>query len=512
MEKLKLYKKQIKFHLILNLVFGIFITFSTYYNLPLKYFSDYLIYFIHFLMLQFTVFGFLYILSINKYIFYATFPPLFIFYSLFSYWVYTQDITVSGSIIQAAIETKMNIAIDLISLPLLLYFFLIIGVLIFIIKLYNKLHINQLKSPLILFSIIGILTFFIVENYKFGVFKRRLPYSLTFAIINYSNKPELKISSISNKIKHRQTSINIIFVLGESVRADHLRLNNYSRNTTPLLNEIKNVISLPNVYTPFTYTAISVPQILTNTSITQIKTSPIYSLYSILNNSNFKTYWIGNQTPEKSYYSFINENNYVELIDKFHSVLSFHKKLDNELIPPFKKIFNKTTNQFITLHMIGSHWWYENRYSKNFRKYKPVINSKYIPSLTKNEIINSYDNTILYLDNFLHSIISILKKEHTETILIYLSDHGEILGENGKWLHAQNDGSSTNPAMIVWYSDEFKKAHPDKVRNLKNNADKKITTDFFFNSILDLIEVENFNYVKSKSIFYNKNNYVNEEN
>ncbi len=73
MELLKKYKPQIKFHFILNLVVVIFITFSSYYNLPLNYISDYLIYFIHLLILQFTVFGFLYILSINKYVFYIIF-------------------------------------------------------------------------------------------------------------------------------------------------------------------------------------------------------------------------------------------------------------------------------------------------------------------------------------------------------------------------------------------------------------------------------------------------------
>ena len=77
----------------------------------------------------------------------------------------------------------------------------------------------------------------------------------------------------------------------------------------------------------------------------------------------------------------------------------------------------------------------------------------------------------------------------------------EILGENGKWLHAQNDESSTNPAMIVWFSNEFEKAYPNKIKNLKNNASKKITTDFFFHSILDLIDIQNFEYQKSNSIF-----------
>ena len=55
--------------------------------------------------------------------------------------------------------------------------------------------------------------------------------------------------------------------------------------------------------------------------------------------------------------------------------------------------------------------------------------------------------------------------------------------------------------MIVWFSNEFEKAYPNKIKNLKNNASKKITTDFFFHSILDLIDIQNFEYQKSNSIF-----------
>jgi glucan phosphoethanolaminetransferase (alkaline phosphatase superfamily) len=155
--------------------------------------------------------------------------------------------------------------------------------------------------------------------------------------------------------------------------------------------------------------------------------------------------------------------------------------------------------------MIGSHWWYESRYPDKFRVFKPVIKSKYIPSNTSEEMINSYDNTILYLDYFMSNIISSLKTSKTKTLLIYLSDHGELLGENGKWLHAQEDEASKNPAMILWYSDEFKTAYPEIVAALKENQFKFFSTDFFYHSILDLYKVQNFDYQKEKSVFSLKN-------
>ena len=502
MEVIKKYKEQIKFHLILNFAVGIFITFSSYFHIPLNYISDYSIYFIHFLILQFTIYGFIYFLSINKYLFYLSFPLLFIIYSMFSYWIYTLDISISGSIIQAVMESNIDIAIDLITIPFLIYVVFIFFTIYFILNEYKKLQINQLKSPLTILAFLAIMIFYIMGEKGIGNLKWRMPYNLAFSFIEYNKKPFIKLLPINESVEKNVEDINIIFVLGESVRAKNLGLNGYYRNTTPLLDSKENLISFSNVFTPLTYTAVSIPQILTNESVKPKKNNyGRYSIYTILNKIKIKTSWIGNQTPEKSYSIFINENDSINLIDKFRGVFSFRKKLDGELLPYFKSIFKNPKSQFITLQMIGSHWWYENRYSEEFRKFTPVIDSKHVPSLTKEQLINSYDNTIIYLDHFLNETITIIEKSSSKTILIYLADHGEILGENGKWLHAQNDESSTNPAMIVWFSNEFEKAYPNKIKNLKNNASKKITTDFFFHSILDLIDIQNFEYQKSNSIF-----------
>lgn len=504
MDTLKKYKPQIIFHVVLNLLVGVFITFSSYYHLPLNYLSDYSLYFLHFIILQFTVYGFLYILSIQKHLFYSIFPLFFFIYSMFSYWIYTQDISISYSIVQPILESKLDIAFDLLTTQFVVFALIVLLVIVFILKQYQKFKIHKTKAPLLAIAIFAIISFFTLNGYGIGNLKWRMPYNLTYGFIEYYQKPVDEYKNLSTKTLTNKNDINIVFVLGESVRANNLEINGYSRNTTPLLNVQNNLVSFSNVYTPLTYTGVSVPQILSNKSVVDKNdTNNLISLYSILNKTEFKTSWIGNQTPEKSYSFFINENKNIELIDQFHDVFSFQKKLDEELLPLFKLAFNNETKKFITLHMIGSHWWYESRYPERFREFHPVTDSKHIPSLSKEQLINSYDNTILYLDYFLNETIEIIKNSHSKTILIYLADHGEILGENDKWLHAQDNDASTNPAMIVWFSEEFKQAYPSKIQHLKQNCLEHITTDFFFHSILDLIEVQNFNYEKEKSIFWN---------
>lgn len=232
----KIYKDQILFHFYLNLIVALFISFGSYYHIPLASFKDYAIYSIHFLALQLTLFGFIYLISIQKIIFYSIFPLLYIVGSLFTYWAYTMDITATASLIQIIIETKPDIVLDLISLQLIIYFIIIFIPLYFILKKYSQLKINQAKSPLLVFSIICVL-FFFLDGYHFGVLKlsRRLPYSLVYSVIEYSHKKNISISPVKNDLTSSLNNINIVFILGESVRADHLGINGYHRNTTPKL-------------------------------------------------------------------------------------------------------------------------------------------------------------------------------------------------------------------------------------------------------------------------------------
>ncbi|WP_218598243.1 phosphoethanolamine transferase [Polaribacter sp. NJDZ03] len=501
MEKIKVYKKEIQFHLLLNIFVALFITIACYVHVPFGTVKAFFIYVIHFLLLQFSVFGFIYILSLFKRVFILLFPILFLICACLSFWVYTQDISIDFGMIQAISETNLDIAVDVFSWLFLIYILLAMLAVFIILKTYTKLKKNTIKSPLFVLSILGIITFFMVENYRFGALKRRLPYSAFFSVKQYLAKADLILEDVDKHIVSTQDDLHIVFVLGESVRADHLSLNGYHRKTTPLLEHQKNIISYKNIYTPLTYTAISVPQILTDKSIIDTLNTAT-SLYNVLNKAAFKTTWIGNQSLEKSYKDIVNTNDKIQIIDKFHSVLSFKKEKDLEILNNIDLTKNFKGNKITTLHMIGSHWYYNSRFDENSTVYKPIVTSKYVGSSSKTALINSYDNTILYLDSFLNKIIEDLKKSSKNTILIYLSDHGEILGEDGKWFHPQKHKASENPAMLVWYSENFKQKNPKKVENLNLNKNNSISTDFLFYSILDLSEIKGFEYPKESSIFH----------
>jgi glucan phosphoethanolaminetransferase (alkaline phosphatase superfamily) len=489
MERLKRLKPVIYFHLVMNIIIVLFITGASYYHVPLEGFKDRVIYFLHLCALQATVAGFLYVLSLFKWPFRIIFSIFFLGYCGFSFWAYSQDISITPSLIQGVLETKPDIAIDLINIPYFLFYVVAVAVLFFILKWHSGLERRRGLKVMIFPAVALMIMFYVMEQRQYGIFKFRLPYNVAVAVEEYFEKPNLELNMNPQGVISKSDSIKAVFVLGETVRADHLQLNGYSRNTTPLLSARGDVISYSDLFTSKTITATSVPQMLTDQKLKDT-IRPFTSMYTVANRAGYKTTWIGNQTMEKSYLPIAETNKDLILVDKYRSVFSFDKELDGVMLEPMDSLLRLSDKQLITIHMIGSHWWYENRYEDRHRVFKPVIDSKYIPSLTNEQVINSYDNTIIYLDEFLHNIIVRLESERYPSFMIYVSDHGELLGEGGKWLHAQEDDALKNPAYMLWFSEEFRIKYPFKTRALEELQDQPITMDLLYPTILDLLDIE----------------------
>lgn len=503
----KVQKKQILFYLFLNVLFVFCITLSSYINIPLSGFKDHALYIVHVIINQFSIAGFIYLVTINKWGFRLVFIPCFIILSFFSYWVYVQDISVTNSLIQIVLETKPSIAVDLISVQYLLFIFCIVVVLILLNKVYSKISPMKLNLPFILLAFISMCSYSYIENKRVNTLRSRLPYNVLFGFKDYFETDTYVLNKPPKQVTCSKDSLNIVLVLGESVRADHLQINGYYRKNMPLLSNKANLVSFNNIYTPHTYTASSLPRMISNASVDDTKINAVTSVFDVFKTCGYYTVWIGNQELESSYESIVRTNKKVVLIDSLRSVFSFNKALDEETLKPFKTLYSNNLKQGLyTIHMMGSHWWYESRYTQKFRKYTPVIDSKHVPSLSKNQIINSYDNTIIYLDNFLNEVISIQESLNNNSIMIYISDHGEALGEEGKWLHAQNVESIKNPAMLVWYSNKFKEKYPSEVQALLKNRNHKFTTDILYHSLLDIIDANKIEYKLSESIFFNSFN------
>lgn len=285
-------------------------------------------------------------------------------------------------------------------------------------------------------------------------------------------------------------SLQIILIMGEAIRADHLQLNGYKRNTTPYLAAQKNIVSYPHIYSEQTHTLASLPHILSRADSTHEEYQYLEtSFIRIFKDNGFKTAWISNQEMGSTFTSFMSECDSVFFANAGKSVYVFSPWLDEELIPAMCGIFHPNPARALyILHSIGSHWYYNNHVPDHMYYYQPITSNKVITSNSSEQIINSYDNTIRYMDFFVDSIISTLEEQYA--IVIYQSDHGEALGEDGYYLHANDAEAVKNPACFIWYSDKYAAANPEKIKALVKNKDKRYRTDYLFYSILYAAGIE----------------------
>ena len=321
---------------------------------------------------------------------------------------------------------------------------------------------------------------------------QRFPNNIPYNISEYINVQRTihkeRIIPAYNKIAVPDT-LQIVFVIGEAVRADHLQLNGYERETTPLLSLRKNIVSYPNIYCDQTHTLASLPYILTRAD--SINEQPQYtetSFVSIFKDAGFSTSWISNQDLGNTFTPFLGECDTAIFANAGKSTYVFSQWLDEDLIPILHSRFTDAPRSLYILHSIGSHWYYNNHVPKERYYYQPITTNRVVTYNSTEQLINSYDNTIRYMDYFVDSIIDIF--ENHCALVIYQADHGDALGEDGYFLHANDAEAVKNPACIIWYSDKYAELCPKKVAALVANKDKRYRTDYFFYSILYAAGIE----------------------
>jgi lipid A ethanolaminephosphotransferase len=137
---------------------------------------------------------------------------------------------------------------------------------------------------------------------------------------------------------------------------------------------------------------------------------------------------------------------------------------------------------------------YYKRYTKEFEKFTPTCKTNQLEACTQEEIANAYDNAILYTDHFLAQTIQYLKKYDTtyNTLMFYIADHGESLGENGLYLHGMPyfiaPDAQTHVGALMWVGDKtLQKMH---LSHIKQNKDKTYSQDNLFHTLLGIFDIK----------------------
>jgi glucan phosphoethanolaminetransferase (alkaline phosphatase superfamily) len=292
----------------------------------------------------------------------------------------------------------------------------------------------------------------------------------------------------------------VVMVLGESSRFDRWSLNGYARDTTPLLAKESNLLALSDVVTPVSITRQSVPIIVTRKPASAALTSGYHerSFVSAYKEAGFRTWWLSNQltygthdTPVSAYSQ--EADHQAHLNPGGHTDQSSY---DAALLEPLQRaLAAPAPRKLVVLHTLGNHWNYGRRYPAQFDRWQPSLTDIDRPDLDnpahRERASNSYDNSILYTDWFLAQVIGILKRQQQRAVLVFASDHGEVLADEScpKFLHGHGTQHELHVPAFVWYSDQYRTRYPDKIAELQRHRAERLGTPDFFHTLLDLGDI-----------------------
>ncbi|ELW9544149.1 phosphoethanolamine transferase EptA [Klebsiella aerogenes] len=320
------------------------------------------------------------------------------------------------------------------------------------------------------------------------------------------NLPLVKIGEDAKQkaVMHNGARKNLtIVVLGETSRAENFSLGGYDRETNPRLKQ-DDVVYFPKTTSCGTATAVSVPCMFSNMPRAHYDEELAHhqeGVLDILQRAGVQVLWNDNDGGCKGacdrvpHQNVTNLNLSGECIDgECYDDVLFHN-LDSY-------IDNLQQDGIIVLHTIGSHGpTYYNRYPAEFKKFTPTCDTNEIQSCTQQQLTNTYDNTILYVDYVVDKAIKLLqsKQDRFTTSLVYLSDHGESLGEDGVYLHGLPysiaPDTQKHVPMLLWLSPDYQQRYGVSSQCLQQQAKTNdYSQDNLFSTLLGLLGVDTREY------------------
>ncbi len=300
-----------------------------------------------------------------------------------------------------------------------------------------------------------------------------------------------------------------VLVVGETTRAENWGLNGYRPDTTPELAAL-NVINFPNTSSCGTATTISVPCMFSN--MTRADYRPTLAqhqenLMDILQRAQLNVYWQENDGGCKGVCDRIPNEKTEQIAPK--DLCNQGGCYDMAMLTGLsEKIDAIQGDSVFVLHTMGSHGpaYYE-RYPDQFKRFTPTCDSNEIQNCSREQLVNTYNNTVFYIDHMLAQTIKLLQsKPNVDTALLYVSDHGESLGEKNLYLHGAPymiaPSQQTRIPMIFWQSPSFAQAQGLDAACLRQRAQQQAYShDNLFHSMLGITGVSTQEYQPELDLF-----------
>ncbi|MDY3857898.1 MAG: sulfatase-like hydrolase/transferase [Muribaculaceae bacterium] len=284
-----------------------------------------------------------------------------------------------------------------------------------------------------------------------------------------------------------------IIVVGETGRAADWQLSGYRRPTNPLLSHREGLTYFDQTFSESNTTHKSVPMILSYAESGSLDSIPrIRSVITAFREAGYATAFLSAQTPNRSYTQFFGEE--ADTTIYIGSASRGTAAHDGSLLPNIENIIARgATKQLIVVHTYGSHYKYNERYPRKFARFTPDQNLS-AKADNRRDLVNAYDNTILYTDYILSRIIDMADGADCRSAVLYSTDHGEDIFDDsrGRFLHASPTPTAyqLHIPMLVWLSPRLRAESPDKAAQLDRHAHSFATPQkSIFMTLVDVAQI-----------------------
>lgn len=425
------------------------------------------------------------------------------------YFIVTYQVILDRSMMGNVFNTNTQEAADLFH-PTLLLYVLLLGLLpawiVSRIQIEKTGRIRLLSHAAVIF-LTGVTVMYLnagrwlwLDEHSKRIGGMAMPWSYTINAIRHQMKESQKakrLLKLPDAIFTSDSKMLVVLVIGESARAQNFSLYGYAKQTNPRL-EKESVIALGPVRATATYTTASVHSMLSSRGADSDDYEP---LPSYLHRHGVDVIWRTNNWGEPR----IDVDTYQRDSDLRERCEGRGCAYDEVLLTNLKERITTSERKkiFVVLHTSGSHGpTYYKKYPKAFEHFTPVCRSVDLKSCTRNSLLNSYDNTILYTDYFLSRTIALLKSlKDTPSMMLYISDHGESLGEHGLYLHGTPfalapDEQKMIP-FIVWRSPTFeRRTGASSVKTRSTYGFKNV-----FHTVIGAFDMQSSIYDKELDLF-----------
>ncbi|QSB19280.1 phosphoethanolamine--lipid A transferase [Pseudomonas sp. 15A4] len=309
--------------------------------------------------------------------------------------------------------------------------------------------------------------------------------------------------------QHKRKSLTVL-VVGESARAENFGILGYNRDTTPQLSKEQGLLTFTDVHSCGTETAVSVPCMFSNMGRKDYNATTARNeegMLDVLKRAGLDVIWRDNQSGCKGTCDRVTLQDVSNLKDP---ALCANNECRDEILLQGLQHFIDTLDKdtVLVLHQMGSHGpEYFKRYPKEFEKFTPVCESNALNNCSRESIVNGYDNTLLYTDHVLATLIDILRNNqgNVDTAMVYLSDHGESLGEYNLFLHGTPymlaPDQQKHVPMVAWFSENYQQSFAVDTHCLQKERNAPLSQDNLFHSMLGLLQVRTSVYNPALDMF-----------